>query len=595
MPVKKRYPVPPDYVVAEEAELLPISEVAKKARLLEDEWEPYGRYMAKVDYAKVLKRLKDKPNGKIITVTAMTPTPLGEGKTVTAFGLGQALVQKKLNVINTFREPSKGPVFGIKGSACGGGYSLALPMANISLMFTGDIPAVEAAHNLCAAAIDASILHGKEPGDVHRNPLNIDPMNITWPYCVDCNARALRDVIIGLGGIANGYPRLAHYDITVATETAAILALTTGLKDLRERLRRVVVAYTYDGKPVTAHDLGADGAMTALLVDAIKPNLVQSTEGHPMFCHGFPFANVAHGNNSILADLVALKLADYMVTENGFGVECGYIKFCEVVCREARWAGYDIWPDCCVIVATVRGLKHHGGTVHLRPGQLYSQVKEAFETENLPAVEKGCENLARNIEIARMTGVPVVVAINRFTTDTDKEVELVRKKALEAGANGAAPSECWAKGGEGAMELADVVLKALKIPKKRKELYEDDTPVREKIDLFATKIFLADGVEYTPEAQSKLRLFEKLDFRADGKRLTVNMAKTHLSLAHDLNMLGVPRHYKLPIRDMRASVGAGFYYPLCGVFPTMPGLPTKPAFLPVDVDPETGKIKGLIS
>jgi formate--tetrahydrofolate ligase len=541
----------------------------------------------------VLERLKDKPYGKIITVTAMTPTPLGEGKTVVAFGLGQALARKRLNIINTFREPSKGPTFGIKGGATGGGYSQGLPMENINLMFTGDIPAVEAAHNLCAAATDASILHGKEVGDRNRNPLNIDPLNVTWTYCVDVNARALRDVMVGLGGVENGYPRVAHYDITVATETAAILALTTGLKDLRERFRRVVVAYTYDNKPVTCEDLGVAGAMTALLIDAIKPNLVQSTEGHPMFCHGFPFANVAHGNNSTIADLVALKLADYMVTENGFGVECGYIKFCEVVCREARWAGYDIWPDCCVIVASIRALKQHGGAFHLRPGMAYARVKEAAETENLPAVEKGCENLARNIEIARMTGTPVVVAINRFTSDTDKEVELVRKKALEAGAIGAAPIECWAKGGEGGMELADEVLKALKTPKKPHYLYEDETPIREKIELFATKVFLADGTEYTPEAQRRLKLFEQLDFRADGKRLTVNMAKTHLSLAHDLNMLGVPRNYKLPIRDIRASVGAGFYYPLCGVFPTMPGLPTKPAFLPVDVDSKTGKIVGL--
>jgi formate--tetrahydrofolate ligase len=593
MPVKKRYPVPSDIDIAQEAELLPIAEVAKKAGILDDELMPFGRYMAKVEYAKVLKRLKDKPNGKIITVTAMTPTPLGEGKTVTAFGLGQALAQKKLNVINAFREPSKGPTFGIKGGAAGGGYSQALPMENINLMFTGDIPAVETAHNLCAAAIDASILHGKTPGDPHRNPLYIDPMNITWTYCVDVNARALRDVMVGLGGIENGYPRLAHYDITVATETAAILALTTSLADLRKRLGRIVIGYTYDNKPVTAEQLGVAGAMTAVLVDAIKPNLVQSTEGHPMLCHGFPFANVAHGNNSIMADLVALKLADYMVTENGFGVECGYIKFCEVVCREAKWAGIDMWPDCCVIVATIRGLKHHGGTVHLAPGQPYSQVKKAFETENLPAVEKGCENLARNIEIAKMTGVPVVVAINRFITDTDKEVELVRKKALEAGANGAAPCENWAKGGEGATELADEVLKALKVPKKRQELYEDETPIREKIELFATKVFLADGVAYTPEAERRLKLFEELDFRADGKQLTVNVAKTHLSLAHDRTMLGVPRNYKLPVRDIRASAGAGFYYPLCGVFPTMPGLPTKPAFLPVDVDVETGKIKGL--
>lgn len=593
MPVNIRAPVPSDIEIAQEAEMLPITEVAKKAGILYEELELHGNYIAKIDYAKVLERLKEKPDGKIITVTAMTPTPLGEGKTVTAFGIGQAMAQKGLNIVNTFREPSKGPTFGIKGGACGGGYSQALPMEDINLMFTGDIPATEAAHNLCAAAIDASILHGKEVGDKNRNPLRIDPLNVTWTYCVDLNARALRDVMVGLGGLANGYPRLAHYDITVATESAAIHDLALGLKDLRERFRRAVVGYTYEGKPVTCEDLGVAGAMTALMIDAIKPNLVQSTEGHPMICHGFPFANVAHGNNSSMANLVALKLADYMVTENGFGVECGYIKFCEVVCRQSKWAGYDIWPDCCVIVATVRALKQHGGAYHLRPGQAYSKVREAAETENLPAVEKGCENLARNIEIARMTGTPVVVAINRFTSDTDKEVELVRKLALDAGAVGAAPCENWAQGGAGAMELVDEIFKALEVPKKPQPLYEDETPLREKLELYATKIFGADGIEYEAEAQRKLKLFEELDFRADGKRLTVNVAKTHLSLAHDLNMLGVPRNFKLPIRDIRASVGAGFYYPLCGVFPTMPGLPTKPAFLPVDVDPETGKIVGL--
>jgi len=586
MPVKKRYPVPHDIEIAQETELLPITEVAKKAGLLEDEIELHGRYIAKIEYDKVLKRLKDKPNGKIITVTAMTPTPLGEGKTVTAFGLGQALAQRGVNIINTFREPSKGPTFGIKGGACGGGYSQAVPMENINLMFTGDIPAVEAAHNLCAAAIDASILHG--------NPLHIDPLNITWTYCVDVNARALREVVVGLGGKENGYPRVARYDITVATETAAIHDLAIGLADLRERLRRVVVGYTYDNKPVTAEDLKVAGAMTALLIDAIKPNLVQSLEGHPMICHGFPFANVAHGNNSTIADLVALKLADYMVTENGFGVECGYIKFCEVVCREARWAGYDIWPDCCVIVASIRALKQHGGAFHLRPGMSYARVREVAEKENIPAVEKGCENLARNIEIARMTGVPVVVAINRFTTDTDKEVKAVQRKALDAGAEAAVPNECWAKGGEGALDLADAVMKVIKEkPSKRRVLYDDDTPLREKIEIFATKVFGAEGTVYEAEGLRKLKLFENIDFRADGKRLTVNMAKTHLSLAHDPNMLGVPRGYKLPIRDIRASVGAGFYYPLCGVFPTMPGLPSKPAFIPVDVDLKTGKIKGL--
>jgi len=587
MPVKKRYPVPSDIEIAQEAELYPITEVARNAGILDEELIPYGRYMAKVDYAKLLKRLKDKPNGRIVCVTAITPTPLGEGKTVTAFGLGQALKLKGKNVINTFRQPSKGPTFGIKGSACGGGYSQALPMEDISLHFTGDIHAVETAHNLCAAAIDASILHGKFVGDTHRNPLNIDPLNITWTYCEDLECRALRDAIIGLGGYANGYPRMAHWDITVATETAAILALTTGLKDLRERLGRIVIGYTYDRKPVTAEGLRVAGAMAVLLVDALKPNLVQSTEGHPMFCHGFPFANVAHGNSSTLADLVALKLADIVVTENGFGTECGFSKFVDVKCREAREFG--LKTDCAVIVASIRALKQHGGAYLLRAGVPYSTIKKAAETENLPAVEKGCENLARNIEIAKMYGVPVVVNINRFTPDTDKEIELARQKALEAGADGVAVSESWAKGGEGTLELADEVLKAIEKPHEMKFLFPDDIPIKDKIETIATKVFLADDIDYTPDAQEKLKLYEDLGL----SWMTVNMAKTHLSLSHDPLWKGVPRNYKLPIRDIRASVGAGFFYPLCGNMSTMPGLPTRPAFVDVDVDLETGKIKGL--
>ncbi|MFQ5987497.1 MAG: formate--tetrahydrofolate ligase [Dehalococcoidia bacterium] len=576
MPVKIRWPVPEDLVIAQEAELRPIAEVAKDAGILEEELELYGRYMAKIDYVKVLDRLKGRSSGKMICVTAITPTPLGEGKTVTAFGLGQALKRRGTNIINTFREPSKGPLFGIKGGATGGGYSQALPMENINLHFTGDIHAADTAQNLCAAAIDASILHG--------NKLNIDPLNITWRYCVDVNARALRTITVGIGGRADGYPRVTGYDITVATETAAIHALTSGLEDLRERFRRTVIGYTYDNKAVTCEDLRVAGAMTVLLKDAIKPNLVQSTEGHPMICHAFPFANVAHGNNSVLADLVAVKLADYVVTENGFGVDCGFVKMIDVKCRQSG-----LKVDCCVIVATVRALKQHGGAFHLRPGMAYSRVKEAAETENLPALEKGCENLARNIEIAKMYGVPVVVSVNKFTSDTDKELELVRRKALEAGADGVALFEGWAKGGEGGLELADEVLKAVEKPHEMKFLFPDDIPIKDKIETIATRVFGADGVDFSPEAQQRLKLYTDLGFGW----MTVNTAKTHLSLSHDPNWLGVPKNYRLPVRDIRASVGAGFFYPLCGVFPTMPGLPTVPAFVPVDIDLETGRTIGL--
>ncbi len=576
MPVQIRWPVPSDLEIAQEAELRPIEDVASSAGILDDELEPIGRDMAKIDYTRVLERLKDRPNGKLITVTAITPTPLGEGKTVTAFALGQALGKRGKNIINTFRQPSKGPTFGIKGGATGGGYSQALPMEKINLHFTGDVHAVETAHNLAAAAIDASILHG--------NKLNIDPLSITWPACVDLNNRALRQVVIGLGGKANGYPRVTGYDITVATETAAIHALTTGVADLRERLARTVIGYTYDRKPVTCEDLKVAGAMTVLLRDSIKPNLVQSTEGHAMIGHGFPFANVAHGNNSVLADMVGLKLADYVVTESGFGADCGFQKIVEVKCRQSG-----LKVDCAVIVASVRALKQHGGAFHLRPGRPYSSVKEAAETENLPAVEKGAENLAANVGIVKAFGVPAVVVINRFTSDTDNEVELIRRKALEAGAAGVAVSEGWAKGGEGALEAADAVLKALETPTEMKFLYPEDTPIKDKIETIAKTIFGAGSVSYSAAANRSIKLYTELGFN----KLSINMAKTHLSLSHDPKLIGVPRGFTLPIREVRASVGAGFLYPICGSMMTMPGLGSKPAFMGVDIDKETGKTVGL--
>jgi formate--tetrahydrofolate ligase len=576
MPVKIKWPVPSDLEIAQEAELRLIKDVAKDAGIHDDEVELYGNYMAKIDYEKLLARLKDRPNGKFIAVTAITPTPLGEGKTVTAFGLGQALARKGKKVINTTRQPSKGPTFGIKGGATGGGYSQALPMEEINLHFTGDIHAVETAHNLCAAAIDASILH--------KNPLDIDPLEITWPYCQDLNSRALRQVIVGIGGRENGYPRQAGFDITVATETAAIHALTTSLTDLRQRLARAVVGYSYDRKPVTCEDLKVAGAMTVLLRHAIKPSLIQSTEGHPMICHGFPFANVAHGNNSVLADMVALKLADYVVTESGFGADNGFNKIVEVKCRQSG-----LKVDCAVIVASIRALKMHGGAFALPPGKSYSAVKEAAEKENLPALEKGCENLAANIGIVKRYGVPAVVIVNKFTADTDAEVELVKRKALEAGASGVAMSNCWAKGGEGALDVADEVLKALKTPSQMRFLYPDDTPIKEKIETIATQIFGAAGVTYEAQAERRIKLYTELGYN----KLSINVAKTHLSLSHDPNLKGAPKGFRLPVRDIRASVGAGFLYPICGTMMTMPGLGSHPALMDVDIDPKTGKTLGL--
>ncbi|MDD4876877.1 MAG: formate--tetrahydrofolate ligase [Dehalococcoidales bacterium] len=571
-----REPAISSLMISQKANLKPITDIAAKAGILNEELELYGKYIAKIDYVKVLERLQNKPDGKIICVTAMTPTPLGEGKTVTAFGLGQALNRQGKKVINTFREPSKGPTFGIKGGGTGGGYSQALPMEQINLHFTGDIHAVESAQNLCAAAIDASILHG--------NKLNINPANVTWRYCVDINSRSLRTISVGIKEKADIFPRVTGYDITAATETAAIHALTTNLQDLRERLGRTIIGYNYDNKPVTCEDLKVAGAMTVLLKDAIKPNMVQSTEGHPMICHGFPFANVAHGNNSVIADMTALKLADYVVTENGFGTDCGFSKMIDVKCRQSG-----LKVDCAVLVTTIRALKQHGGAFHLRPGISYSIVKEAAETENLPAIEKGFENLVRNIEIVKMYGIPVVVAINRFPTDTDTELELVRIKALEAGADGAAISECWAEGGKGALNLATEVTKAIEKPHKMNFLFADNASIKEKIETIATKIYGADGVDYSDEAEKRIKLYTELGL----SWMTVNMAKTHLSLSHNPNWLGVPKNYKLPVRDIRASVGAGFFYPICGTLSTMPGLSSRPSFMDVDIETDTGLTKGL--
>ncbi|KKM06696.1 hypothetical protein LCGC14_1741420, partial [marine sediment metagenome] len=444
---------------------------------------------------------------------------------------------------------------------------------DINLHFTGDIHACECAHNLLAAAVDTSILL--------KNKLNIDPLNITLRRCVDISDRALRHIIVGLGGKTNGYPRETGYDITVATETMAILALTTGLFDLRERLGRIVVGYTYDGKPVTAEDLKFAGAMTVLLKDAIKPNLVQTLEGTPCVMHAGPFANVAHGNNSALADMVALKLADYVVTESGFGADCGCEKLINVKCRQSG-----LKLDCAVVVATVRALKMHGGAFTARPGVPLDQ--KLVEKENMPALEKGCENMMKQIDNVLLHGVPVVVAINKFTSDTDAEVELVRKKALEAGVEDAVPSEAWAKGGDGCIELAEAVVAACDKPNDFHFLYPDDISIKEKIETIATKIYGADGVDYSPLANKRIELYTKLGY----DKMPINMAKTHLSLSHDPSLKGAPKNFRVPVRDVRASVGAGFLYPLLGSMNTMPGLPSRPVAVDVDIDKE-GKTVGL--
>jgi formyltetrahydrofolate synthetase len=572
-----------DIEIAQSTKLKPIKEIASQLGIQEMELEPYGHYMGKVNLD-ILLRLKDRPKGKFITVTAITPTPLGEGKTVTNIGVGQGLNKIGKKVINTLRQPSKGPTFGIKGGACGGGYSQVLPMENINLHFTGDVHAVETAHNLFNAAMDAHILHG--------NKLNIDPLQINLRRVVDLNDRALREIVVGLGGRENGYPRQTGYDITVASETAAILALSTSLKDLRERIGRMICGFTYDRKPITAEDLRVAGAMTALLADALKPNLVQSTENHPIFDHGFPFANVAHGNNSIVADMVALKLADYVVTESGFGADCGAEKLINVVLRQ--WRKVPGWEDtrldCVVITTSIRGLKMHGGAFVLKPGQSYASIKEKAEMEDMPALERGCQNLRVHIENMASHGIPVVVTINRFLSDTQREIDFVKKFAeSQKGVYRAVPIEAWAKGGAGCIEAAHAVVEACQQPNSFHLTYPDDVSIKEKIETIATKIYRADGAEYSAEANRKIKMYEDLGFEG----LCLNMAKTHLSLSHDPSLKGVPKNYKVPIRDVRISAGAGFLYPLLGDMRTMPGLPSNPAFLPVDVDLNTGKIKGL--
>ncbi len=561
-----------DLEIAQAAKLNPIIEIAEQLGLKEDDLDLYGKYKAKVSL-KVGDQFKEKPDGHYITVTAITPTPLGEGKTVTNIGLAMALNKIGKKAINTLREPSMGPVFGIKGGAAGGGYSQVVPMEDINLHFTGDIHAVGAANNLLAAFIDTHILK--------RNKLGIDPLSISWNRVVDISDRALRDIVVGLGGSANGYPRQTGYDITVASEVMAILALTTDLFDLRRRLSKIVIGYTYQGEPVTAEDLKCAGAMCVLLKEALKPNLVQTLENTPCFMHTGPFANIAPGNNSVVEDKIALKLADYVVTESGFGADCGAEKLFNIKCRQGG-----LTPSAVVIAATVRALKMHGGGITLIPGRPVNQ--DEIGRENVPAVEKGCENLEKQIENMRLFGLPVVVAINQFTTDTEAEIKVIKEKALKAGAQAAVISQVWAKGGQGGVELAEAVVEACKTKSEFKFLYSLDIPIKEKIETIATKIYGADGVDYSPLAEKKIRRFTKQGLN----RLPICMAKTHLSLSHDPNLKGRPRGFRVPIRDVRPSVGAGFLYPLCGEMRTMPGLPTYPAAMNVDID-ETGRTVGL--
>jgi len=539
-----------------------VTEIAEKLGIGEDELELYGRYKAKVKPS-AWERVKGNPDGKLILVTAITPTPAGEGKTTTTVGLAQALAKRGKRSSMAIREPSLGPSFGVKGGAAGGGYSQVIPMEDINLHFTGDLHAITTAHNLISAMVDNHIQQGNE--------LNLDPRRIVWRRVMDLNDRALRSVIIGLGGKANGVPRESGFDITVASEVMAILCLSTDLMDLKARIARAVIGYTYEGRAVTAGEIGAAGAAAVILKDAIKPNLVQTLEGVPAFIHGGPFANIAHGCNSIQATRLGLKLSDYFVTEAGFGADLGAEKFIDIKCRMAG-----LKPSAVVIVATVRALKMHGG-----------RKKNELGQEDLAALEKGMTNLEKHIENVAMFGLPAVVAINRFPADTEAELALIEKKCNALGAP-VALSEVWEKGGEGGLDLADRVVEACEKASKFAFLYEKDLSPKEKMDLIARRVYGADGVVFTDQAEKDLALVHEL-----GKDdLLICMAKTQYSLSDDPALLGRPSGFKITVREVRLSAGAGFLVAVTGSIMTMPGLPKKPAALSIDIDAD-GRITGL--
>ena len=551
-----------DIEIAQACEMKPITEIAASAGIDEAYLELYGRYKAKVDY-RLLKE-SSRPDGKLILVTAINPTPAGEGKTTVTVGLADALRRIGKNAMVALREPSMGPVFGIKGGAAGGGYAQVVPMEDINLHFTGDFHAIGAVNNLLAAMLDNHIQQG--------NALGIDPRRITWKRAVDMNDRQLRNIVDGLGGKANGCPREDGFDITVASEVMAVLCLSSSILDMKERLARMVVGYTYDGRPVTARDLKAEGAMAALLKDALKPNLVQTLEGTPTFIHGGPFANIAHGCNSIMATRMALKLSDYTVTEAGFGADLGAEKFLDIKCRMAG-----LTPSAVVVVATVRALKNHGGV-----------PKDQLNTENLEALEKGLPNLLQHVEnITKVFGLPCVVALNAFATDTEAELKLVEERCRALGVR-VALCQVWAKGGEGGVELAEEVVRLCQQPGNFQFSYDEKAPIEEKLNTIARRIYHADGVDLTPAARKQMQELTALGFG----ELPICMAKTQYSFSDDAARLGAPRDFRITVRNLKVSAGAGFLVALTGNIMTMPGLPKVPAAEKIDVD-ENGVISGL--
>jgi len=627
-PIKldKRKPVPADIIIAQEAEMKPIEQVAEELGLLPEEFDLYGKYIAKVS-PKVLDRLGDVPDGKYVDVTAITPTPLGEGKTTTTVGLSQALgAHLGKRVITAIRQPSQGPTFGIKGGAAGGGYSQVVPMQEFNLHLTGDIHAITAANNLIAAAVETRMYHEsyqsdealfrrlcppdedggrsfgiamkgrlKNLGIDKTDPnqlteeerrrfvrLNIDRDTLTWRRATDTNDRLLREITVGESPTEKDFNLKTSFYISVASELMAVLALATSLEDMRERIGRIVLARDMDGQPVTVEDVGVAGAATVLMKDTIKPTLMQTLEGTPVFVHAGPFANIAHGNSSVMADMIGLKLADYVITESGFGSDMGMEKFFDIKCR---YSGNI--PDVVVLVATIRALKMHGGGPKVSAG---TPLAPEYETENLDLVRKGMENLRAHCENANKFGVPVVLALNRFHTDTEAELELVQRICRESGkVVDAVITNHWEEGGEGAVDLGKAVIKAAEKESDFRFLYPLDIPIKEKIETIAKEIYGADGVDYSPQAEQEIEDYTKLGY----DNLPICMAKTHLSLSHDASLKGRPKGFRIPIRSVNASIGAGFLYPVAGPIRLMPGLPTRPAYYDIDIELDTGRILGL--
>jgi len=562
-----------DLEIAREATLQPIEDIGTAAGLLPGEIEPHGRHMAKVSLD-AIDRLADRPKGKYVVVTAVTPTPLGEGKTVHTIGLSLALGRRGKKVVTCIRQPSMGPLFGIKGGAAGGGYSQVVPMESFNLHLTGDIHAVQAAHNLMAAHVDASILLKNRYG------FGPEDDDVAWRRVSDTNDRVLREIILGLGGPKNGVPRRSGFDITVASELMAILGLSTDLLDMRARIGRVILGYTADGQAITAEQTKCAGAATVVMREAIKPTLMQTMEGTPCFVHAGPFANIAHGNSSIVADQIAIRLGEYVITEAGFGAAIGAEKFFNIKCRASG-----LKPDAALLVCTVRALKMHSGRFKIVPGK---PLDPGLLQEDLAALRDGMENLEAQIANVQAHGIPVVVAINRFPDDTDAEHALIREAALAAGAHGCEVSNVFVEGGEGGLAMAEAIEKACEAPSNFEHLYDVNASIREKVTTIAKRMYGADSVDFEPQAEEEIDRYEELGY---GK-LPICMAKTHLSLSHDPKLKGRPKGFRLPVRSVRLAAGAGFLYPLCGTMMTMPGLGSKPALEQVDIDSD-GQVVGL--